>query len=79
MRLSFWDVFEEEDGGSLRAARHVRVGDIHLREGQSVLEVAFPNEFDPHGIKGHDLEARERQGVLHIQGYYARPPAGGGS
>lgn len=79
MRYAFWRVFVEAGEGRLRARWPVNLNGVSLRAGDRICPAASFAGFNPHRIKGRDLEAYPRGGELVIQAVYHHARSGTGS
>ncbi len=79
MRYPFWRLFAEAGESRLRATRPVALNGVSLRAGDLICPGASFAGFNPHRIKGRDLEAYPRGGELVIKAFYHHSRSGTGS
>ena len=79
MRYAFWRVFAEAGASRLRARWPVKLNGVSLRAGDHICPAASFAGFNPHHIKGRDLEGYSRGGELVIKAVYHHARGGTGS
>jgi hypothetical protein len=70
MRYAFWRVFGQSDDGQIYARWPIDLGGVSLRAGDRICPAANLSGFNPHRVKGCDLEAYQRGDELVIQAVY---------
>jgi hypothetical protein len=79
MRYEFWRVFAETEDGQLYTQWPLDLGGVKLRAGDRICPAASISGFNPHCVKGRDLEGYRRSGELVIKAVYHNARSGGAS
>ena len=72
MRIGFWDIFKENQNGSISPISTIRVGGVTLSSGVSFTKGVTFGGINFFNYYGMDLEVEEENGIKIIKGIHTQ-------